>query len=50
MKILGIDGSPRKDGNSEKLMRRILAGAEDDIFAQQEILTRAYSFGQELAA
>ncbi|TKB27114.1 flavodoxin family protein [Desulfopila sp. IMCC35006] len=28
MKILGIDGSPRKDGNTEKLVRRILAGAE----------------------
>lgn len=29
MKILGIEGSPRKDGNTEKLVRRILAGAEE---------------------
>jgi multimeric flavodoxin WrbA len=29
MKIIGIDGSPRKDGNTEKLVRRILAGAEE---------------------
>ena len=28
MKILGIEGSPRKDGNTEKLLGRILAGAE----------------------
>lgn len=29
MKIIGIDGSPRKDGNTEKLVRRVLAGAEE---------------------
>ncbi len=29
MKIIGIDGSPRKDGNTEKLVRKILAGAEE---------------------
>lgn len=29
MHIVGIDGSPRKDGNTEKLMRAILAGAEE---------------------
>ena len=27
MKVLGIDGSPRKDGNTEKLLRKVLAGA-----------------------
>ena len=27
MKLIGIDGSPRKDGNTEKLVRKILAGA-----------------------
>ncbi len=27
MKILGIEGSPRKDGNTEKLVRKVLAGA-----------------------
>ncbi len=29
MKILGIEGSPRRDGNTEKLVRKILEGAED---------------------
>jgi multimeric flavodoxin WrbA len=28
MKILGIDGSPRKNGNTEKLVKNILQGAE----------------------
>ncbi len=29
MKIIGIEGSPRKDGNTEKLVKKILAGAEE---------------------
>ncbi len=29
MKIIGIDGSPRKNGNTEKLVKRVLAGAEE---------------------
>ena len=29
MKILGIDGSPRKNGNTEKLLKKVLAGAEE---------------------
>ena len=29
MKIVGIEGSPRKNGNTEKLVRTVLAGAED---------------------
>jgi len=29
MKVLGIEGSPRKDGNTEKLVRQILGGAEE---------------------
>lgn len=29
MKIIGIDGSPRKDGNTEKLVRKILSGAKE---------------------
>jgi multimeric flavodoxin WrbA len=29
MKVLGIEGSPRKNGNTEKLVRRILDGAEE---------------------
>jgi multimeric flavodoxin WrbA len=29
MKVLGIEGSPRKDGNTEKLVRRILEGAAE---------------------
>lgn len=29
MKIIGIEGSPRKTGNTEKLVRRILAGVEE---------------------
>lgn len=28
MKVLGIDGSPRKDGNTEKLVKQILTGVE----------------------
>jgi multimeric flavodoxin WrbA len=28
MKVIGIDGSPRKNGNTEKLLRKVLAGAE----------------------
>lgn len=30
MKILGIDGSPRKNGNTEKLVKTILQGAEEN--------------------
>lgn len=29
MKIIGIDGSPRKDGNTEKLLKKVLAGAQE---------------------
>ena len=29
MKIIGIDGSPRKDGNTEKLVKKVLAGAQE---------------------
>ncbi len=29
MKIIGIDGSPRKNGNTEKMVKRVLAGAKD---------------------
>lgn len=29
MKIIGIDGSPRKNGNTEKLVKMVLAGAEE---------------------
>ena len=29
MKILGIEGGPRKDGNTEKLVRQVLAGAQE---------------------
>lgn len=29
MKIIGIDGSPRKNGNTEKLLKKVLAGAEE---------------------
>ena len=29
MKIVGIEGSPRKDGNTEKLVKKILAGADE---------------------
>lgn len=29
MKIVGIDGSPRKDGNTEKLLKKVLAGVEE---------------------
>ncbi len=29
MKIIGIDGSPRKNGNTEKLLKKVLAGATE---------------------
>ena len=29
MKIIGIDGSPRKDGNTETLLRKVLAGVAE---------------------
>lgn len=29
MKIIGIDGSPRKDGNTEKLLKNVLKGVEE---------------------
>jgi multimeric flavodoxin WrbA len=29
MKVIGIDGSPRKDGNTEKLLNNVLAGVEE---------------------
>jgi multimeric flavodoxin WrbA len=29
MKILGIEGGPRKDGNTEKLVKEVLAGAQE---------------------
>jgi len=29
MKIIGIEGSPRKNGNTEKLVKKILAGVEE---------------------
>ena len=29
MNILGIEGSPRKDGNTEKLVKQVLAGARE---------------------
>jgi multimeric flavodoxin WrbA len=29
MKILGIEGGPRKDGNTEKLVKQVLAGAQE---------------------
>lgn len=29
MRIVGIDGSPRKDGNTEKLMKKVLDGVEE---------------------
>lgn len=29
MKIIGIDGSPRKDGNTEKLLKNVLSGVEE---------------------
>jgi multimeric flavodoxin WrbA len=29
MKVVGIDGSPRKNGNTEKLLKQVLAGAAE---------------------
>jgi multimeric flavodoxin WrbA len=29
MKIIGIDGSPRKNGNTEKLLRKVLSGCQE---------------------
>ena len=43
-KILGIAGSPRKGGNSDVLMKRILKGARDEGIATEEIQLRDYQF------
>ncbi|GLI32948.1 flavodoxin family protein [Desulforhabdus amnigena] len=41
MKVIGIEGSPREDGNTEKLVRAILAGA-----AQKGADTRFYKISK----
>ena len=43
-KVLGIGGSPRKGGNSDILLRRILKGAKDNGAAIEEIQLRDYQF------
>ena len=43
-KMLGIAGSPRKGGNSDVLMKRILKGARDEGIATEEIQLRDYQF------
>ena len=43
-KVLGIGGSPRKGGNSDILMKRLLKGARDGAAATEEIQLRDYQF------
>ena len=43
-KVLGIGGSPRKGGNSDILMKRLLKGARDGGAATEEIQLRDYQF------
>ena len=43
-KILGISGSPRKGGNSDTLLKHILAGAENAGTATEAIHLRDYQF------
>jgi multimeric flavodoxin WrbA len=44
VKILGISGSPRKGGNSDTLLKHILAGAENAGAATEAIHLRDYQF------
>jgi len=43
-KVLGIGGSPRKGGNSDILLKRLLKGASDEGVATEEIQLRDYQF------
>ena len=43
-KVLGIGSSPRKGGNSDILLKRLLKGARDESAAAEEIQLRDYQF------
>ena len=43
-KVLGIGSSPRKGGNSDILLKRLLKGARDEGAAAEEIQLRDYQF------
>lgn len=43
-KVLGIGSSPRKGGNSDILLKRLLKGARDEGVAAEEIQLRDYQF------
>lgn len=43
-KVLGIGGSPRKGGNSDILLKRILKGAAGESIVTEEIQLRDYQF------
>ena len=43
-KVLGIGGSPRKGGNSDLLVKRILKGSRDEGVPTEEIQLRDYQF------
>lgn len=43
-RILGVSGSPRKGGNSDTLLKRILAGAESAGAATEAVHLRDYQF------
>jgi len=43
-KILGIGGSPRKGGNSDILLKRLLKGAEEEGVSTEELQLREYQF------
>jgi multimeric flavodoxin WrbA len=43
-KVLGIGGSPRKGGNSDVLLKRLIKGASDEGVDTEEIQLRDYQF------
>ena len=43
-KVLGIGGSPRREGNSDILLKRLLKGASDEGVDTEEIQLRDYQF------
>ena len=43
-KVLGIGGSPRKGGNSDILLKRLLKGVADESVVAEEIQLRDYQF------
>jgi len=49
-KIIGIAGSPLRNGNSTTLMRQVLHGAADAASQRPELLEKAKALGRRLVA